>query len=155
MDVDSVYIQEGRMAPLVFLVLGSALARVLGLAGVDALDGWSPALRVGLALMFTVTGVAHFVGMRQQLIAMVPPQLPAAGQLVTTTGVLELAGAVGLLVPATATAAALCLAALLIVMFPANLHLATTGTDLPFDDRLVPRTLLQIVFLAACVGAAL
>jgi uncharacterized membrane protein len=86
---------------------------------------------------------------------MVPPQLPAAGQLVTTTGVLELAGAVGLLVPATATAAALCLAALLIVMFPANLHLATSGTDLPFDDRLVPRTLLQIVFLAACVGAAL
>lgn len=142
------------MAPLVFLGLGSALARVLGLVGIDALDGWSPALRVGLALMFTATGLAHFVGMRAQLIAMVPPQLPAAGELVTMTGVLELVGAVGLLVPATATAAAVCLAALLVLMFPANLHLATTGTDLPFDDRPLPRTLLQIVFLAACVGAA-
>jgi uncharacterized membrane protein len=143
------------MAPLVFLVLGSLGARVSGLMGVDALDAWPAALRVGLALMFTATGLAHFIGMRGELITMVPAQLPQPGLLVTVTGVLELVGVVGLLIPATATAAALCLAALMIVMFPANLHLAGTGTDLDFIDHTVPRTILQIVFLAACVGAAL
>jgi uncharacterized membrane protein len=143
------------MAPLVFLLLGSLGARVSGLMGVDALDGWPAALRVGLALMFTATGLAHFIGMRGELIAMVPAQLPQPGLLVSVTGVLELVGAVGLLIPVTATAAALCLAALLIVMFPANLNLAKTGTDLDFIDHTVPRTILQIVFLAACAGAAL
>jgi len=143
------------MAPLVFLVLGSLGARVSGLMGVDALDAWPAALRVGLALMFTATGLAHFIGMRGELITMVPARLPRPGLLVTVTGALELVGAVGLLIPETATAAALCLAALMIVMFPANLHLAGTGTDLDFIDHTVPRTILQTVFLAACVGAAL
>jgi uncharacterized membrane protein len=143
------------MAPLVILMLGSLVARVSGLMGVDALDTWPAALRVGLALMFTATGLAHFIGMRAELIAMVPAQLPQPGLLVTVTGVFELVGAVGLLIPATATAAALCLAALMIVMLPANLHLARTGTDLDLIDHTVPRTILQIVFLAACAGAAL
>jgi uncharacterized membrane protein len=143
------------MAPLVFLALGSLGARVSGLAGIDALDGWPAALRVGLAMMFTATGLAHFIGMRGELIAMVPAHLPQPGLLVSITGVLELVGAFGLLIPATATAAALCLAALMIVMFPANLHLARTDTDVDFVDRTVPRTILQIVFLAACAGAAL
>jgi uncharacterized membrane protein len=143
------------MAPLVFLVLGSVGARVSGLSGVDTVDTWPAALRVGVALMFTVTGLAHFIGMRGELIAMVPAQLPQPGLLVTVTGVLELIGAAGLLIPATATAAALCLAALLLVMFPANLHLARTGTDLDRTDHTVPRTILQIAFLAACIGAAL
>ena len=84
-----------------------------------------------------------------------PAQLPQPGLLVTVTGVLELVGAVGLLIPATATAAALCLAALMIVMFPANLHLARTGTNVDFVDHTVPRTILQIVCLTACAGAVL
>jgi uncharacterized membrane protein len=143
------------MAPLVFLMLGSLGARVSGLMGVDALDTWPAALRVGLALMFTATGLAHFIGMRGELIAMVPAQLPQPGLLVTVTGLFELVGAVGLLIPAAATTAALCLAALMIIMFPANLHLARTGTDLDLIDHTVPRTILQIVLLAACAGAAL
>ena len=66
-----------------------------------------------LTVMFTATGLAHILGLRGELIAMVPAQLPQPGLLVTVTGVLELVGAVGLLIPATATAAALCLAALM------------------------------------------
>ena len=95
------------MAPLIALVVGTALARLAGLAGVSALDGWHPALRVGLAVMFALTAVAHFAGPRRaDLIAMVPPRLPRPDLLVTVTGVLELVGAVGLLVPATARVAA-------------------------------------------------
>jgi uncharacterized membrane protein len=143
------------MAPFIFLVVGSLGARMSGLMGLEALDSWPAALRVGLALMFTATGLAHFIGMRGELIAMVPAQLPQPGLLVTVTGVLELTGAVGLLIPATAMAAALCLAVLMIVLFPANVHLARTGSDIDFVDRTIPRTILQLVFLAACAGAAL
>ncbi len=73
--------------------------------------------------MFVLTGVAHFVNpLRRDMIAIVPPRLPAPGLLVTVTGVLELAGAAGLLYPPTRVAAAVCLFVLMLVMFPANVY---------------------------------
>ncbi|MFY1574411.1 DoxX family protein [Verrucosispora sp. WMMD703] len=145
------------MAPLIALVAGTALARLAGLAGIAALDGWHPALRVGLALMFVMTGMVHFVGPRRQdLIAMVPPRLPRPELLVTVTGVLELAGAVGLLVPATARWAAAGLTLLLLAMFPANVSAARRRLTLAGRPvtPLGVRTALQLVFLAATVAVA-
>ncbi|SRR6266540_4376191 len=146
------------MAPLIALVAGWLVLRLAGLLGIDALDGWQPALRGGLALMFVVTGVAHFSSKRREsLIAMVPPRLPRAPLLVTITGILELAGAAGLLLPPTAPLAAICLALLLLALFPANVSAARR--QLKIADRpvtpLIPRTLLQVLFVAACVAAAL
>jgi uncharacterized membrane protein len=145
------------MAPLVFLVIGFVLARVAGLAGVDALDGWQPALRVGLALMFVVTGLAHFAPrMRAGMIAMVPPRLPRPSVLVTVTGVLELAGAVGLLIPATARLAAGALALLMIAMFPANVSAARRKLSLggrPVEP-LGRRTVLQVLWVGLAVAVA-
>ncbi|TDC53689.1 DoxX family membrane protein [Actinomadura sp. KC345] len=142
------------MAPLMFLVGGTLAGLVAGRAGVPRLRPWPVALRGGLALMFTVTGIAHFVGMRQELIDMVPPALPAPEFLVTVTGVLELAGAAALLWRPAAPWAAGGLGLMLVGMFPANVHLALNGTDLPWDDRLVPRTGMQVVFLAATLAVA-
>ncbi|TDC93330.1 DoxX family membrane protein [Actinomadura sp. 7K507] len=142
------------MAPLIFLVGGTLAGLAAGRAGVRRLRSWPVALRGGLALMFTVTGIAHFVGMRQDLIDMVPPALPAPALLVTVTGVLELAGAAGLLWGRTAPWAAGGLSLMLVGMFPANVHLALNGTDLPWDDRLVPRTGMQVIFLAATLAVA-
>ncbi|OKI41021.1 hypothetical protein [Micromonospora sp. CB01531] len=45
--------------------------------------------------MFVTTGAAHFVGMREELVAMVPPWLPQARLLVSITGVLEILRAAG------------------------------------------------------------
>ncbi|AHH96512.1 hypothetical protein GCM10010174_74840 [Kutzneria viridogrisea] len=145
------------MAPVIALVGGFVLLRLTGLLGVAALDAWPPALRGGVALMFLLTGVAHFVPkMRADMIAMVPPRLPSPALLVTVTGVLELAGALGVLVPATAGLAAWCLTLLLLVMFPANVSAARRGLE--FGGRpatpLVPRTLEQALFLAATIAAA-
>ncbi|MBO4163024.1 MULTISPECIES: DoxX family protein [Micromonospora] len=142
------------MVPFIALLVGTAVARLVGLAGVDALDGWHPALRVGLALLFVLTGFAHFTSPRREgLIAMVPPRLPFPGALVTATGVLELAGAVGLLVPVTARPVAAGLALMMVAMFPANVsaarrHLTLAGRPV---TPLGPRTALQILY----VGAAL
>lgn len=69
--------------------------------------------------------------------------------LVTATGVLELAGAAGLLVPRLAVWAAGGLALLLIAMFPANVHAAQAGILDGWRSQLWPRTALQLVSLAA------
>ncbi|MEV6237436.1 hypothetical protein [Lentzea sp. NPDC051838] len=140
------------MAPLIALVVVTSLLLVVGKLGVARLS-WPVALRGGLAVMFTLTGGAHFVGLREELIAMVPPVLPAPGLLVTVTGVLELLGAAALLWSRTAGWSALGLTAMLVAMFPANVQKALSG-PVSWDDQLVPRTLMQVVFLAATVAVA-
>src|SRR5262249_24521291 len=111
------------MAPLISLVVVTLSARLAGWLGWDYTNAWPAAIAVGLAAMFLVPGVAHFVQpVRGGLIAIVPPGLPAPGLLVTITGVLELLGAAGLLIPQTRVAAAVCLALLMIAMFPANVY---------------------------------
>ena len=144
------------MAVFLTLILGSVAARMVGLAGVPYLDSWPEAIAVGLAAMFVMTGVAHFVNpLRRDMIAIVPPALPAPGILVTATGVLELAGAIGLLYPPTRTAAAVCLFLLMLAMFPANVH-AARMPDPPksMTSRLGVRTAEEAVYLAAAVVVA-
>ena len=139
------------MAPLVILVVGTLVLTAVGRLGVRVLRPWPTALRGGVAAMFTATGVAHFVGLRAQMISMVPPALPAPGLLVTVTGVLELVGAAGVLWPRTARWAAGGLSLMLVAMFPANVHAAVAGVLTEWNDQLVPRTAMQVVFLGATV----
>ncbi|GGS34233.1 MULTISPECIES: DoxX family protein [Actinokineospora] len=138
------------MAPLVVLIAVTALARLAGLVGVDWLDSWPHAARLGLAAMFLLTASAHFTEPRRtHLIAMVPPALPNPAALVTLTGVLEIAGAIGLLVPSTAKIAAACLAALLVAMFPANIRAARAGGGIK-TMPLPLRALVQLAFIGTC-----
>jgi uncharacterized membrane protein len=145
------------MIPFVVLIAGWLLLRGAGLAGVDTLDSWQPALRGALALMFAFTATAHFGSRRRDLIAMVPAAFPAPGLLVTATGLLELAGAAGLLVPATAQFAAVGLALLLLALFPANVRAAGAGITIGGRPAtpLGPRTVLQVMFLAGVVAVAI
>lgn len=145
------------MAPLFVLTLGFAVLRGLGLAGVEALDGWQPALRGALAAMLLLTASAHFGSRRRDLIAMVPSRLPRPDLLVTATGLLELAVAGAVLFDATATWAGLTFAGLLVAMFPANVrassrHLSIGGRP---ATPVGPRAVMQVVFLAAAVAVAL
>ncbi|MUM19574.1 hypothetical protein FZI91_21040 [Mycobacterium sp. CBMA271] len=137
------------MAPLIALVLGTLLARLAGALGGVPVDSWPASVAVGLAAMFALTGVAHFVPkMRDAMIAIVPPRLPAPGLLVALTGVFEILGAVGVLIPSTRVLAAACLGMLLIVMFPANVYAASQRSN-PLSTPLGWRTAEQLLFLAA------
>jgi uncharacterized membrane protein len=145
------------MAVFLSLILGSLAARVVGWLGVDYVDSWPAAIAVGLALMFTMTAVAHFVpGMRRDMIAIVPPRLPKPALLVTITGVLELLGAIGVLYPPTRVAAAVCLFALMLVMFPANVY-ASRMPNPPksMTSRLDVRSGEEVIYLAAAVVVAI
>ncbi|MDH6243150.1 DoxX family protein [Mycobacterium sp. OTB74] len=144
------------MAVLLALVLGSLAARAVGWLGVAYVDNWPAAVAVGMALMFTMTGIAHFTpGMRRDMIAIVPPRLPSPAALVTATGVLELLGAAGLLFPPTRIAAAICLFLLMLAMFPANVY-ASRMPEPPasMTSKLSLRTAQEVVYLAAAVFVA-
>lgn len=139
------------MAVIIALVTGTLAARVAGWLGVDYVDSWPSAIAVGLAAMFVLTGIAHFVNpLRRDLIAIVPPRLPAPALLVTVTGALELVGAAGLLYPPTRVAAALCLFVLMVLMFPANVY-ASRMPNPPksMTTRLGVRTAEQVLYLGA------
>jgi uncharacterized membrane protein len=145
------------MAVIITLVLGTLGARLVGWLGVDYVDSWPQAAAVGLAAMFVMTGVAHFVpAMHRDMIAIVPPRLHVAGALVTITGVLELVGAAGLLSPPTRVAAAVCLFVLMLAMFPANVY-ASRMPNPPrsMTSRLDVRTLEEIVYLGAAIVVGL
>ncbi|GAA4190867.1 hypothetical protein GCM10022288_20840 [Gryllotalpicola kribbensis] len=139
------------MVPLVVLMVSAFTARGIGLLGAGFFGSWSAALAAGLAAMFFLTAFSHWARPRRDgLIAIVPPWIPAPRQIVTVTGILEAAGALGVLVPATRFAAASCLAVLLILMFPANVR-AARGVDHPAapSTPLPLRTMLQVVFVSA------
>ncbi len=145
------------MVPFIALTGGFVVLRLLGVAGVDALDAWQPALRGALALMLVFTGVPHFLpSWRRDFAAMVPPVFPRPALLVTLTGVLELAGAAGLLIPRLAPYAGACLALLMIAMFPANVSAARRGLTLGGKPvtPLPARTALQVLFVAAAIASA-
>ncbi len=113
-------------------------------------------LRLALASMLVLTGWAHFGRLRGDLVRMVPPWAPAPGLVVTMTGVAELAVAAGLVFTTTAPMAAWILVVMLVLMFPANVHAVRHGV--PLGGRpptpLGLRTALQVLFLAAAIGAA-
>jgi len=70
--------------------------------------------------------------MRDELIDMVPAGLPSPELLVTATGILEIAGAFGMLIRGLVPFAGFGLSLLLVVMFPANVALALSGGELPW-----------------------
>ena len=137
------------MAVLIVLVVVTLLARLAGAAGVVFLNGWAAAIRLGLAAMFCFTAVAHFNSMRPELVRMIPPGIPNPELMVSITGICEILGAIGLLVPRTRRIAGVALILFLIAVLPANIHAARAGLTLGGSPvtPVVPRVALQVLFI--------
>lgn len=138
------------MIPLIVLVVVTLIARLAGQLGAAPLRDWAAASRVGLAVMFCFTAAAHFNSMRADMVRMVPPAVPNPELMVTFTGVCEILGAIGLLVPRTRRIAAIALILFLIAVLPANIHAALSGVTLRGAPAtpLIPRVALQVLFIA-------
>lgn len=95
-------------------------------------------LRAALAALFVGAGVLHFVETARYVV-IVPDFLPAPRLLVHVSGAAEIAGGIGLLVPAVRRAAAIGLVLLLAAVFPANVAMALDPASSPVD---VPAWLL-------------
>jgi uncharacterized membrane protein len=76
--------------------------------------------------MLVFTGVSHFTFMKEDFVRMMPPSIPWPRALVYFTGVCEIAGAVGLLLPPFRRTAAYALIAFFLAVLPANIYAART-----------------------------
>ena len=132
------------------VLFGSLIVfRLLGMFGVPLFLSWHESLIWALAVMFCFTALAHFGPMRNDLAKMVPPWMPNAKIAVLITGVLEILGAIGLIVPETRTLAGVCLIVFLVAVFPANVYAAKSGVRLG-DRPITPlgvRGPMQLLFI--------
>jgi uncharacterized membrane protein len=109
-----------------------------------------------LGLLFVAAGVLHFVR-PAAYVRIVPPFLPYPMALVYISGVAEIVGGLGLLVPGLRSWAGLWLIALLIAVFPANIYMAVAPERAGFGVAPVwlwLRLPLQLVLIAWVAWAA-
>ncbi len=145
------------MITLVVLFVSLLVFRGLGVLGVPLFLTWHDSALWALSVMVLFTASAHFTSMKEDLIKMVPKPFPYPRQIVFVTGLLEILGAIGLLIPPVRTAAGICLALLFVAMFPANIK-AALG-QVPLRGRpatpLWLRLPMQVLFIALAVWVAL
>jgi uncharacterized membrane protein len=137
------------MAALFVLVISFLLLRGLGLLGVRRLSSWREAGLIAVVIMFLFTGSTHFSAMKHDYAAMLPSPLSGNLGIIYLTGVLEIAGALGLLVPRTRRLAGICLVLYLLAVFPGNVYAAVN--EVPFRGEpptpLWLRTPIQLFFI--------
>lgn len=107
-----------------------------------------------LAVGFFMTGVMHFMTTDRYL-GMMPPWLPWHIELVYLSGIFEIMGALGLLFRSTRRVAAYGLAALLVAVSPANLHVAMSGGHVEGLPTGAWYYWLRLPFQAVFIGWAL
>lgn len=118
-------------------------------------------LTIALAILFVGMGVLHFLpGPARTMAAMIPRPFRGSTitprMLVVFTGVCEIAGGIGLLVPGTRTAAVVCLIVFLVAVFPANAAAARAPERFgKLAVPLIPRLIGQLALILALVLVAL
>jgi len=99
-------------------------------------------------LWFLIGGIAHFAATDLEM-SIVPPYVPQPRAVVLVTGVLELLGAVGIVIPATRRLAGAGLLFLTLAVTPANVYMLQNAPSyhVPYW-ALVVRLPLQLGLLA-------
>jgi len=118
------------MAALVVLLASLLIYRAAGALGLSWLGSWHAAARCALSTMLLFIATAHFTRMREDLVRMMLPAIPWPRALVYFTGLCEIAGAMGLLIPATRRAAGIALIMFFVAVFLANVRAARSGVGL-------------------------
>ncbi|MGI2034178.1 DoxX family protein [Rhizobium panacihumi] len=81
---------------------------------------WRQRCRLGLFVFYGVAGVLH-IAFPSPFLSITPNWVPDAPDVILLTGLCEIAGAIGLLVPRTRRYAGMALAFYAVLVFPANL----------------------------------
>ena len=119
------------MIALVALALVYLLLLALDRLGVRpaALQSHRVKLRVGLSAMFLLAALGR-LATPETLVAMIPASLALRYEALYVSGIFEVIGAVGLLVPGLRRVAGLGLALLLVLVFPANVYVALNNLQI-------------------------
>jgi uncharacterized membrane protein len=102
------------------------LAALAGRLGAPGLDRWPARMRLGLAVALALAGADHLANPWRYL-PMLPEVVPFPRATVLLTGLCEIAGGVGLLVPRPRRLAGIMLALYFVCVFPANIRNALAG----------------------------
>lgn len=86
--------------------------------------------RLACAATYVPFGVLHVLA-PAKFLPIMPPAIPYPRQVVVVTGVAEILGGVGLLIPATRKAAAIGLALYAVGVYPANVYHALARKKVP------------------------
>ncbi|QUO49206.1 DoxX family membrane protein [Halorubrum ruber] len=108
---------------------------------------------------YVVAGIAHFLAPKRFAEA-VPPSFPRPVGLVYLSGIAEILLGIGVAIPRTRRPSAWGIVALLVAVFPANVHLARSDTlnDLVSDRLVGPARLaawIRLPFQGVLIGWAL
>ena len=108
-----------------------------------------------IAILFLLAGANHFLNPDFYLRIM-PPYLPAHLELIYLSGLFEMLGGVGILVPGIRRLSSWGLAALLLAVLPANVHMALNPEQFPSIPiaALYARLPFQFVLIAWVIWAA-
>jgi len=88
-----------------------------------------PSLSIlAIAAIFIAAGIAHFVS-PGMFVRIVPSYLPAPLVLVYVSGLFEILGGLGVLIPSMRVYAGWGLILLLLAVFPANINMALNASD--------------------------
>ena len=119
-------------------------------------------LRILVAVVFIIAGISHFApSVQRTMAAMIPPRLRFTGwrsprNLVIFTGVCEILGGIGLLVPATRVTSGVALAVFLVAVFPANAFAARHKERFgAVAIPLIPRLIGQVVLIGLVLAVSL
>jgi uncharacterized membrane protein len=119
---------------LVFAVLAVVFAALLLLDALGLRPAWLRShrakMRLALAAMFLLAASGRLVN-PDGLVQMIPDFLPLRREALYLSGLFELLGAIGLLVPRTRQLAGWGLITLMLVVFPANVNVALHNLQLP------------------------
>ena len=109
-----------------------------------------------LILLFLLAGLNHFNN-PNFYVSIMPPYLPLHSELSYISGFFEILGAIGLLFAQTRKASGYGLLILLIIIFPANIHMAIHPEYFPDYSKLTIylRLPLQFLFMAWVYWATL
>jgi uncharacterized membrane protein len=110
----------------VFILTATLVARLLALLGGPGRIDWTSSMRWGMAAALVFFGMDHLLTPGRYL-PMIPSVLPYPAEIVLLTGLCELAGAIGLLIPRTRPLAGIMLAIYFVCVFPANIKNAVEG----------------------------
>ena len=88
-----------------------------------------PIFRRMMSFFMIAAGISHFI-IPGQYIKIVPGVLPNPAAIVYVSGVFEILGGIGLLVPQVSALAAWGLVLLFIAVYPANLNMAINGIEI-------------------------
>jgi uncharacterized membrane protein len=108
------------------LIVLAVLAALADRLGAPALHNWPARMRMAMTLALLFAGSDHLLN-PQRYLPMLPDFLPYHLELVLFTGLCELAGAIGLLLPRWRRWAAIALAVYFVCVFPANIKNALDG----------------------------